>query len=94
MLADNAHFVCLVKPQFEVGRAAVGKGGIVKNAEDRLFGVEKVLESAELLNMKCIYFSKSPILGGDGNTEYLSIFTKNANDSIKMAEIKRIVLEK
>lgn len=94
LLRESGFYISLIKPQFEVGKSRIGKGGIVKNAEDRLFGVEKVLESAELLNMKCIYFSKSPILGGDGNTEYLSIFTKNANDSIKMAEIKRIVLEK
>ena len=94
LLRESGFYISLIKPQFEVGKSKIGKGGIVKNADDRLFGVEKILECANRLNMKCVYFSKSPILGGDGNTEYLAIFSKNANEIIPMTDIKKIVLEK
>jgi 23S rRNA (cytidine1920-2'-O)/16S rRNA (cytidine1409-2'-O)-methyltransferase len=94
LLRESGAYISLIKPQFEVGKSRIGKGGIVKNPEDRLFGVEKIIECADALNMKCIYFSKSPILGGDGNTEYLAIFSKNAIKPIGNTDIKRIVLEK
>ncbi len=93
LLRESGFYISLIKPQFEVGRARVGKGGIVKNPQDRLFGVEKIIECAEKLNMNCIYFSKSPILGGDGNIEYLAIFSKNKEKSLLDADIRRIVLE-
>ena len=94
LLRESGFYISLIKPQFEVGKSKIGKGGIVKNADDRLFGVEKILECADALNMKCVYFSKSPILGGDGNTEYLAIFSKSANENVQMTDIKKIVLEK
>jgi len=76
VLADNAHFVCLVKPQFEVGRAAVGKGGIVKDARAREAALTSVVEFAERIGFVSHGAILSPIKGGDGNVEYLVHFQK------------------
>ena len=63
--------VVLVKPQFEVGRELVGKGGIVRDERAQQSAVKKV-EAALLelgaTNLECI---ESPILGGEGNREFL-----------------------
>ncbi|MFZ3264538.1 MAG: TlyA family RNA methyltransferase [Terriglobales bacterium] len=63
--------VVLVKPQFEVGRALVGKGGIVRDEEAQQSAVKKVeaaLVELGATNLECI---ESPILGGEGNREFL-----------------------
>ncbi len=75
-LADNADFVCLIKPQFEVGKSNIGKGGIVKSEDARLMAVDKVISYAEKVGFKYISHITSPIIGGDGNTEYLAHFKK------------------
>ena len=74
VLALDADFVCLVKPQFEVGRAFVGKGGIVKDEKARLSAVKKVIDFAESNGFFALGYIKSPIRGGDGNTEFLVHF--------------------
>jgi 23S rRNA (cytidine1920-2'-O)/16S rRNA (cytidine1409-2'-O)-methyltransferase len=63
--------VVLVKPQFEAGREQVGKGGIVRDPEVQKDAVEKVRQA--LLNMECRQTDviDSPILGGEGNREFL-----------------------
>lgn len=74
VLTEGADFVCLVKPQFEVGRALVGKGGIVKDEKVRLSAVKKVIDFAESNGFSAHGYIKSPIKGGDGNTEFLVHF--------------------
>ena len=76
VLATGSHFVCLVKPQFEVGRAAIGKGGIVKDARAREAALAAVVEFAERIGFCCRGAILSPIKGGDGNVEYLVHFQK------------------
>ena len=63
--------VLLVKPQFEAGREAVGKGGIVRDAAARQFAVERVREAVQSLGGKQIEVIDSPIRGMEGNHEYL-----------------------
>lgn len=75
-LDDNADFICLVKPQFEVGRAGVGKGGIVKDKALREDALRRVCAFAGQYGFVARGSMVSPILGGDGNTEYLVHFTK------------------
>jgi 23S rRNA (cytidine1920-2'-O)/16S rRNA (cytidine1409-2'-O)-methyltransferase len=72
MAAPGAWLVALVKPQFEVGRLWVGKGGIVKDAEmqaEALMDIEKFISSQTRWTV--IGHIDSPIQGGDGNREYL-----------------------
>ncbi len=77
-LAEDGDFICLIKPQFEAGRGAIGKGGIVKSEKDRRQAVEKVTLFAESCGFKTKKVIESPIKGGDGNIEYLAHFRKEA----------------
>jgi len=63
--------VVLVKPQFEVGRELVGKGGIVKDQQAQQGAVLKVREKVEALGGRQIEWMESPILGMEGNREFL-----------------------
>lgn len=76
ILCDGGIYIGLIKPQFEAGRGAVGKGGIVKNLKDRRAAVERVLQSARELGLCLHGLVTSPIQGGDGNVEYLAYFIK------------------
>jgi 23S rRNA (cytidine1920-2'-O)/16S rRNA (cytidine1409-2'-O)-methyltransferase len=63
--------VILIKPQFEVGRGRVGKGGIVKDEAAQQDAVRKVRQKVEELGGKNIELMESPILGMEGNREIL-----------------------
>jgi 23S rRNA (cytidine1920-2'-O)/16S rRNA (cytidine1409-2'-O)-methyltransferase len=63
--------VILIKPQFEVGRERVGKGGIVKEEAAQQDAVRKVQRKVEELGGKHIELMESPILGMEGNREFL-----------------------
>jgi 23S rRNA (cytidine1920-2'-O)/16S rRNA (cytidine1409-2'-O)-methyltransferase len=63
--------IVLVKPQFEVGRELVGKGGIVRSDEARKAAVDKVKAVLESLGGREIDVIDSPILGTEGNKEFL-----------------------
>lgn len=67
----NADIVTLIKPQFEVGKANIGKKGIVKDEKVRKKAVEEVIECAKQSGFEYVSFTNSPILGGDGNEEFL-----------------------
>jgi 23S rRNA (cytidine1920-2'-O)/16S rRNA (cytidine1409-2'-O)-methyltransferase len=70
---DQAHqeIIVLVKPQFEVGREKVGKGGIVKDEQAQQGAVLKVRQKVEELGGRNIELMESPILGAEGNREFL-----------------------
>jgi 23S rRNA (cytidine1920-2'-O)/16S rRNA (cytidine1409-2'-O)-methyltransferase len=63
--------VVLVKPQFEVGRELVGKGGIVRDEGAQQSAVEKVRQALISLGCSDIRVTDSPILGAEGNREFL-----------------------
>lgn len=63
--------VVLVKPQFEAGREQVGKGGIVRDPEVQQAAVRKVARAVEELGGNAIETIESPILGTEGNREFL-----------------------
>lgn len=72
-LAKNAWLVALVKPQFEAGRAAIGKGGIVKDAAAQSESVSAVIALLKKQKWTVIGTIDSPIEGGDGNREFLVV---------------------
>ena len=76
VLSDEADFVCLIKPQFEVGKSGLGKGGIVKDDKIRRGAVQRVCEFAEEIGFSLVRVINSPIQGGDGNIEFLAHFRK------------------
>ena len=63
--------VVLVKPQFEAGREQVGKGGIVRDEAAQLAAVEKVRQALLKLGCNQTDVIDSPILGAEGNREFL-----------------------
>ena len=71
LAAPRAWLVALVKPQFEAGRPAVGKGGIVRKPAERKKAVEKIRDFIEEAGWTVIGEIASPILGGSGNVEFL-----------------------
>ncbi len=77
LLPNGFELVSLIKPQFEVGRAGVGKGGIVRDEKTRQSAIDRVRAAAELFGWKTLGVTVSPITGGDGNVEYLAWFRKD-----------------
>lgn len=77
VLDKGADYILLVKPQFEVGRANIGKGGIVKSERARKDALSSVIDFARGVGFEYVNSIISPILGGDGNTEYLVHFRKS-----------------
>jgi 23S rRNA (cytidine1920-2'-O)/16S rRNA (cytidine1409-2'-O)-methyltransferase len=67
----NFELVVLVKPQFEAGRGQVGKGGIVRDPEAQQAAVKKVAGAVGELGGAAIAAIESPILGAEGNREFL-----------------------
>jgi len=65
-------WITLIKPQFEVGREKVGKGGIVHDEADRQAVVERITRFGETLGLRRVGLIESPITGTDGNKEFLS----------------------
>lgn len=77
MASPGAWLVALVKPQFEVGRYAVGKGGVVKDAEAQQAAVGDIANwLGGVSGWKVLGCIESPIEGGDGNREFLLAATK------------------
>jgi 23S rRNA (cytidine1920-2'-O)/16S rRNA (cytidine1409-2'-O)-methyltransferase len=70
VLAPGAEAVVLVKPQFEVGRAQVGRGGLVKDAALHLQALRDVAESAQATGYGVRGACASPITGASGNREF------------------------
>jgi 23S rRNA (cytidine1920-2'-O)/16S rRNA (cytidine1409-2'-O)-methyltransferase len=69
--AKGFEAVVLVKPQFEVGREQVGKGGIVREPREQQAAVQRVKCAIEQLGGAELEYTDSPILGAEGNREFL-----------------------
>lgn len=70
-LSDGGQLVCLVKPQFEVGRKQVGKGGVVRDPDVRRHAVAQVMDASVQAGFIPSGLLASPIKGPKGNQEYL-----------------------
>jgi 23S rRNA (cytidine1920-2'-O)/16S rRNA (cytidine1409-2'-O)-methyltransferase len=71
LLTPDAEVVALIKPQFEVGKGEVGKGGVVRDPEKQALVVERVKALAAGLDCRVLGVVESPILGPKGNREFL-----------------------
>lgn len=72
-LTKGAYFISLVKPQFEVGKAHIGKGGIVTDVRQFTRIKSQICAAVEALGFTILNYLESPIQGGDGNTEFLLV---------------------
>jgi 23S rRNA (cytidine1920-2'-O)/16S rRNA (cytidine1409-2'-O)-methyltransferase len=76
ILKPKGHCLSLVKPQFEVGRERVGKGGIVRDPADHREMVQKVVRAGEEIGFLFLGSTESPITGREGNREFFVLFEK------------------
>ncbi|HEX5705649.1 MAG TPA: TlyA family RNA methyltransferase [Pyrinomonadaceae bacterium] len=76
LLREGGRVIVLVKPQFEVGRGEVGKGGVVTDATKHARVVEEVGAAAVALGLAPRGVVESPIRGADGNVEFLALFER------------------
>ena len=76
IVREGGALISLIKPQFELGVGALGKGGVVRREADRETAVRRVLASADACGFASVGVIKSPIEGGDGNIEYVGYFRR------------------
>ncbi len=78
ILERGRKMITLVKPQFEAGKKHIGKGGIVRDRDGKI--IKEILERLDLTAKQYgftrLSVTDSPIIGGDGNKEYLALFVK------------------
>ena len=78
LLKPDGMAVCLIKPQFEAGRSALSKRGVVKHEKDHIRVLQTLLCFWQERGYGIRYWSPSPILGGEGNIEYVAVLAKGA----------------
>jgi 23S rRNA (cytidine1920-2'-O)/16S rRNA (cytidine1409-2'-O)-methyltransferase len=76
LLKSAGRIILLIKPQFEVGRGEVGKGGIVSDPAQHARVVAEVGAAAEELGLFPRGVIESPVRGADGNLEFLALYEK------------------
>ncbi len=74
LLRGGGRIVTLIKPQFEVGKGEVGKGGIVREPEKHQRVIEEINNAAADLGLVIIGVIDSPIQGAEGNLEFLALY--------------------
>lgn len=90
LLKDDAHMVCLIKPQFEAGREKVGKKGVVRDFTVHREVMELITNFAVELNFLIKGLTFSPVKGPEGNIEYL-IYMQKKNEKMDETEIDNIL---
>ncbi|HKZ17779.1 MAG TPA: TlyA family RNA methyltransferase [Geobacteraceae bacterium] len=76
LIKDGGRIVALIKPQFEVGRGEVGKGGVVREEQKHREVIASVQSLAESLGLEVMGITESPIMGPKGNREFLISMVK------------------
>ncbi len=81
-LRDGGEILCLIKPQFEVGKGEVGKGGVVKDPSLHKKVIERITKFSEAIGLKVNGVIESPLLGPKGNKEFF-IYLKKSESVIR-----------
>lgn len=76
LLTSDGQIVALIKPQFEVGKGQVGKGGVVREPALHRYAIEKVLREAAAQDLIAAGLARSPITGPAGNVEFLVLLQR------------------
>jgi 23S rRNA (cytidine1920-2'-O)/16S rRNA (cytidine1409-2'-O)-methyltransferase len=71
LLRPSGEIIALIKPQFEVGKGKVGRGGVVRSHQDHLRVIEEIKETGASLGFTVQEVTESPLHGAKGNKEFL-----------------------
>lgn len=82
LLSPNGEAVVLIKPQFEAGRSAVGRGGLVKDAKVHVRVLRELTDTFHANGFLIAGMAVSPITGGDGNIEFLAHLRRDGEENI------------
>lgn len=91
LTGPGGDLVVLVKPQFEAGKSAVGKGGIVRSAPSRARAVRLVVQAAQERGLAPRAMDRSPFTGTHGNQEYLVWFGAPGPGMMSPAAVERAI---
>ena len=94
ILPEGGLFVSLIKPQFEAGRSALNKKGIVKDKKDHERVIAALAEEAAKCRLAMGNICRSPITGGDGNIEYIALFILGGETLVNARGIEEAVYDK
>jgi 23S rRNA (cytidine1920-2'-O)/16S rRNA (cytidine1409-2'-O)-methyltransferase len=90
LVESTGDLVLLVKPQFEVGRERLGKGGIVRAATNRAMAIEAVVGAARAVGLNAKALRSSPIRGTTGNAEYLLWLTPRPDQGLTAEQVTEL----
>jgi 23S rRNA (cytidine1920-2'-O)/16S rRNA (cytidine1409-2'-O)-methyltransferase len=91
-LKPGGAVVALVKPQFEAGRERLGAGGVVRDPEVHRAVLREIREAMELVGLRTVDLTSSPLLGPAGNREFLALLRREGT-SIDDSQIAAVVAE-
>ena len=92
IMGENCRFLSLVKPQFEAGREAIGKNGVVRDKLDHIRVLKEIRDFAEEVALRVEDFDFSPIKGPKGNIEFLANIAKSTKPVLSDKYIEELVL--
>jgi 23S rRNA (cytidine1920-2'-O)/16S rRNA (cytidine1409-2'-O)-methyltransferase len=93
LIKEAGRAVVLVKPQFEVGKGEVGKGGIVRDAAQHARVVAEVNTAARSLGLEVRGVIDSPVLGAEGNREFLALYERT-HEKIESDDKDRVMMRR
>ena len=88
-LTDTADCIALIKPQFEVGKGEVGRGGIVTDPAKHQLVLNQIKDAATVNGFRPVGVIESPILGAEGNREFLMHLKRTCENGAGVALIDR-----
>jgi len=89
-LKQGGRILALAKPQFEVGKGNVGKGGVVRDPAQHLDVIQNLTDFFKSIGLVCRATMPSPILGPKGNREFFFLLTRSDISACNPSKSERI----
>src|SRR5262245_22251698 len=89
-LLDSADCVALIKPQFEVGKGEVGRGGIVTDVAKHRRVLNEIREAALTAGLRAVNLIRSPVPGAEGNREFLMHLKPSGDEAVSLITEQRL----
>jgi len=91
LLAEGGECIALIKPQFEAGKANIGKKGVVKDRKVHLSVVQNIVKVSRSLSFSVRGLTFSPVRGPEGNIEYLILLRKGGAEDLPLPDLRALV---